>query len=242
MATDYRSVPGLYTGNTFQTRQVVRSVSSKVYYPSLAILDGSLSRDVGSVPTSLLRAGMLLGKVTTGGKYRPSIIGLTNGAITAGAATSVTVPAAVATEAARLIAVAAGTVNLRIFGPPTAAGTNAATTIPVTAASGTTLTITSTTLPAYVDKSLIQATDGSQNPVTILEDQDGIDVNDIAGTNIDQTLGLFLKGADIYASMVIAGNNALTDLDASLQTFVKQQLNGGGTNTRGLFTFDSELP
>jgi hypothetical protein len=56
-------------------------------------------------PTSVLRAGLLLGKVTTGGKYRESIIGVTNGAISAGAATTVTVAAAVATEVARLLVV-----------------------------------------------------------------------------------------------------------------------------------------
>lgn len=243
MPTDFRSVPGLYTGNQFVTRQVARSLSSREYLPSGVIIDGSLSRDIGSSPTSLLRAGMLFGKVTTGGKYRPSIIGVTNGAIGAGAATTVTVAAAVATEVARLLVVAAGNINLRIFGPPSAAGTNAATTIPVTAASGTTLTITSTTLPAYVDKSLIQATDGSQLPLTVLEGPAGIDVTAMdATTNVDQMLGRWLAAADVYSNMIIAGNTDITALDASLLAWVKQQLNGGGTNTRGRWTFSDEVP
>jgi hypothetical protein len=50
MPTDFRSVPGLYTGNQFTTRQVVRSLSSRDYLPSGVIIDGSLSRDIGSSP------------------------------------------------------------------------------------------------------------------------------------------------------------------------------------------------
>jgi hypothetical protein len=243
MPTDFRTVPGTYTGNSFATRQVVRSLASRDYLPSGVIIDGSLSRDTGSSPSSVLRAGLLMGKVTTGGKYRPSIIGVTNGAISAGTVTSITVAAAVATEVARLIAVAAGNVSLRVFGPPSAAGTNAATTITVTAASGTTLTISSATLPAYVDKSLIQPTDGSQLPLTLIESPAGIDVTAMdATTNVDQMLGRWLAGADVYSTSVIAGNTDITALDASLLTWVKQQLNGGGTGTRGPWTFSDEVP
>jgi hypothetical protein len=243
MPTDFRTVPGLYTGNSFTTRQVVRQLSTRVYLPSNVIIDGSLSRDIGSSPTSILRAGVLMGKITTGGKYRPSIIGTINGAISAATVTSVTVAAATATEIARLIAVAGGNVSLRIFGPPSAAGTNAATTITVTAASGTTLTVSSVALPAYVDKSIIQPTDGSQLPLTVVEGPAGIDVTAAdATTNIDQMLGRWLAGADVYSDQIIAGALAMTDLDASLQTWIKQQLNGGGTATRGTFTFSSEVP
>jgi hypothetical protein len=242
MATEYRSVPGTYTGNTFQTRNIFRELSTRQYFPSLAIIDSTLTRDIGSSPTSLLRAGLILGKVTTGGKYRNSIIGLTNGAISAATVTSVTVAAATATELARLIAVAGGNVTARIFGPPSAAGTNAATTITVTAASGTTLTVSSVALPAYVDKSLIQATDGSQTPVTVIGDPAGIDVNALDGSNIDQMEGRFLRAADVYSNMIIAGATDITGLDASLKTWIKQQLNGGGTHTRGNWTFDDEVP
>jgi hypothetical protein len=243
MPTDFRTVPGLYTGNQFVSRQVVRSLSSRDYIPSGVIIDSSLTRDVGSSPTSVLRAGLLMGKITTGGKYRNSIIGLTNGAISAATITSITVPAAVATEVARLLAVAAGNITLRLFGPPSAAGTNAATNITVTAAAGTTLTFSSAAIPAYVDKSLIQATDGSQLPLTLISDPAGIDVTAMdATTNVDQMLGRWLAGADVYSNMVIAGASDMTGLDASLQTWIKQQLNGGGTGTRGRWTFSDEVP
>jgi hypothetical protein len=243
MPTDFRTVPGLYTGNSFATRQVVRDLSSRAYLPSNAIIDGSLSRDIGSSPTSILRAGLLMGKITTGSKYRNSIIGLTNGAISAATVTSVTVLAATATEIARLLAVAAGNITLRLFGPPSAAGTNAATNITVTAASGTTLTVSSVALPAYVDKSLIQPTDGSQLPLTLIESPAGIDVTAAdATTNIDQMIGRWLSAADVYSNQVLAGATDMTALDASLQAWIKQQLNGGGTATRGRWTFSDEVP
>lgn len=242
MATDYRSVPGVYTGNTFQTRNIHRDLSKRQYFPSMAIIDSTLTRDIGSTPVDLLRAGLILGKITTGGKYRNSIIGLTSGAISAATVTSVTVAAATATEFARLIAIAGGNVSARIFGPPSAAGTNAATSITVTAASGTTLTVSSVTLPAYVDKSLIQPVDGSQTPVTVISEAAGIDVNAIDGSNIDQMVGRFLSAADVYSNMIIAGDTDITGLDASLKTWIKQQLNGGGTHTRGNWTFDDEVP
>jgi hypothetical protein len=55
-------------------------------------------------------------------------------------------------------------------------------------------------------------------------------------------LGRWLAGADVYSNMVIAGNTDMTALDASLQTWIKQQLNGGGTSTRGRWTFSDEVP
>lgn len=241
MATDFLTVPGNYTGNTLQGRNIFCNLdpAQRQFVPSMFIIDGNLTRDIGNTPTNLLRAGLLLGKITTGGKYRNSIIGLTNGAISAATVTSVTVPAAVATEVARLITVAGGNVSLKLVGPPSAAGTVATTAITATAASGTTLTVSSVTLPAYVDKSLIVPADGSQIPITILPNDSGIDVRDNASNNRDQMLSYYLRGADLYASMIIAGGNVLTDLDTSTQTWIKQQLNGGA-GTHGAFTFDSD--
>lgn len=242
MSTSSRSLPGYYSGNSLQSRNIFRNLdpAQRQYLPSAFVIDGTLSRDTGATPSNWLRAGLILGKVTTGGKYRNSIIGLTTGAISSGTATSVTVPAAVATEVARLISVAAGNVSLRLNGPPTAGGTIAATAVTATAASGTTITISSVSLPAMVDKSLIQPADGSQLPVTVLGDSGGVDVVDEGNVNRDQALGLFLRGADFYANMILAGGNALSDLDTSIQAWLKQQVNGGGSSIRGLFTFDND--
>jgi len=242
MATDFLSVPGVSAGRVLQSRNIFANLdpAQRQWLTSMAQIDGSLSRDIGSSPVNLLRAGLFLGKITTGGKYRPSIIGLTNGAISAATVTSVTVAAATATEVARLISVAGGNVSLRLNGPPSAAGTIAATAVTATAASGTTITVSSVALPAYVDKTLIQPADGSQIPVTLLTEGAGIDVNDSTGASVNQMLGSFLRGADLLSAQLIAGASAFTDLDTSIQTWLKQQINGGGSSIRGLFTFDND--
>lgn len=245
MSTDFRSIPGVATGNSLVARNIFANLTNREWNPSMIQIDGSLSRDTGSTPVDLLRMGLLMGKITTGGKYRPTAVGVLNGAITATTYTSLTVAAAVATEVARLIAVAAGNVSMQLFGPPSAAGTNAATAFTATAASGTTITISSVSLPAYVDKSLIQLVDGSQTPIVPLADEAGIDVMDSGGTSINQFLARYLRGADLIASQLVVGNAAMTDLDASLQTWIKQTLNGAATPTsasptRGNFTFDTD--
>lgn len=244
MATDFQSIPTVRTGTSLRTRNIFASPDSRRYATSLLIIDGTLSRDIGETPTSLVRAGNLLGKVTTGGKYRPSVIGVTP-AISSATVTSLTVSAAVATEMARLIALAGTTVSVAIVGPPTAAGTVASTTIPVTAASGTTLTITSTAVPAYVVNSLIVPTDGSQIPLTVLEDAAGKDFADTAGASIDQFLNRYLIGADLLASAILCGGVALSALDASTQAYIKRQLNGASvpttaSPTSSRFTFDND--
>lgn len=234
MATDFRGAPGVYTGNSITSRQVLRDPSKAEYDPTLATITGSLSRDTGSSPTSLLRAGTLLGKITTGGNYRPSIIGLTDGAITSGTKTSVTVDAVVATEVARLITVAGGNVSLKLVGPPSAAGTVAVTAITCTAASGTTLTVSSVSIPNLVDNSLVVPADGSEYPRTVLIDPFGVDVLASDGTtNVNQPLSGVLRKAALITSSI----PYYTGLDASTITWIKTQLN---VTSNGSFQFDDD--
>lgn len=146
--TQFNSVPGIRSIGSIVPRQISRGFNLAQYRtaPTFYWIDGNTSRDVGNVPTSLLRAGLFLGKETSGtysGKYCNSIIGLTNANIAA-AATSITVNAAVATEVARLIALAAASVPLTITGPPATGGTVASTAVLASAASGTTLTVGTT--------------------------------------------------------------------------------------------------
>lgn len=90
------------------------------YVPGGAIIDGTKSRDFGNTDnTRGLRAGTLMGRVTTGGKWANSVLGVTTGALT-GASTSFTVSAASAVEIVRRIG-ATGTVS--VIGPQSAAGT-----------------------------------------------------------------------------------------------------------------------
>lgn len=234
MPTDFRNLAGNYTGTKIQPRNIFTNWQStaNIFVPSLAIIDGTNSRDTASSTVDRLRAGTMLGKITTGGKYRPSIIGLIGANYTSGG-TSLTVSAAVATEVARLITNAGGNVSLKAVGPPTAAGTNAVTSVTCSAASGTTLTVSSLGVDK-VSGTAITPADGSQIPVTVLADMDGVVLTDITGANLDQPLGRYLIRADLIAKMVCF----LTDMDSSAETYFKQQLNGGGTASTGNFTFD----
>jgi hypothetical protein len=245
MPTNFAGVPSVRSGPSITPRNIFVSQTSANpprYAPSLILIDGTYSRDTGESPTSLLRAGTLLGKITSSGKYRPSIIGTLAAAYTSGG-TSLTVSAAVATEVARLIALAGTSISLKAIGPPTAAGTNAVTSVTCSAASGTTLTVTS----LGVDKAagtLIAPADGSQAPLTVLDSTIfGIDVTDASGAALDQPLSRFLIGADLIAAQIpFLTTDGTVATDASVQTYLKTYLKAGGSNnTAGsVFTFDND--
>lgn len=237
MATDYRSLPQVTTGGTLRTRNIFATGGSAQYVPTLAVIDGTLSRDTGETPADLLRAGLLMGKVTTGGKYRPAVLGLLTGAVSAGSTTSLTVPASVAAEVARLIAVAGASVNLKLIGPPTAGGTVAVQAVTASAASGTAITISSVVLAAAVVGSIVTPADGSQIPVNVIPNQTGISVQDTLGNSIDQAFGQFLRGADLASAQIVnlVGDDFGNTTDVSVQAWIKTQLKGAG-----LFTFDND--
>ena len=186
MAAFYTGTPGVQAERTATPRQLFVSDDHTQFFPSAKVIDGSLSRDTGHTgDLDTLRCGKLMGRVTSGGKYRPSIVGVLGTATTAATVTSITVPAAVATEFARLIAVAGGNVSAKLIGAPSATGTVAETAITVTAASGTTLTVSSVTTPVHIIGSFITLADGSEYPRCIIGKEDGIKVTDQDGTSQD---------------------------------------------------------
>jgi hypothetical protein len=232
-------MPGIGNSTSITHRNIFTTVGSLTerYVPSLFILDGKLSRDTGCSQPSLLRAGLVVGKNSSTGKYRPTIIGVTHAAALSNA-TSLTVVAPVATEIARLITANGGSaVSLTLVGPPTTAGTVATLTATCSAASGTTLTVSSLSA-ALAAGSYICPADGSQQPMTILTNPYGQDVVDVVYQSIDQALQSFLTGADIIASQVV---NMLADdfgqaVDASVTTWLKTHLRDYGYS----FTFDND--
>jgi len=137
MATAYPTIPALYTGRSIAPRNVFKS-GTPTYFPSLAQIDGTASRDPGNDTVSILRAGLVLGKITSGGNYAPSIIGLSGEALDS-TETVLDIPAAVSTELARRVG-ATGT--FKLIGPPTAAGTVRTMTATYSALGATTVTIT----------------------------------------------------------------------------------------------------
>lgn len=227
MPTYSATVPGVITGTSYSNRQIFTQPQKVEFAPSFVTIDGTNSRDTGSTPTSLLRAGNLMGKVTSTGKYRNSVIGLTGADYTSGG-TSITVSAAVATEVARLIAAAGASITLYFIGPPSAAGTVAVTSQTCSAASGTTLTVTSLGVNK-ASGSIIAASDGSGTPRTVLPFVAGIDVTDQNSASIDQKLPLLASKADIVTTNI----PFYSSMDTSVQTWVKAQL-----VATGLFTFD----
>jgi hypothetical protein len=232
MATGFYTAPGYNTGKTLRTRNIFTSRMRELenYVPSLSYIDGAHSRDTGETPTGHLRAGLLVGKITATGLYRPSIIGIIGTLISSGTKTSVTVPAVVATEVARLITLAGGNVNLKLTGPPSAAGTNATTAITATAASGTTITVSSVSIPDMVATSILTPADGSETVTNVIGKSDGIDVVDEVGNSINQGF-LLLRGADLVATQLIN----MTESDASVQSALKTAL-----KNVGVFTFDND--
>lgn len=112
--------PGVYatTTATFGMYTADGKLSHK---PGGGVVDGSDSRDPGNTgSTYVLRAGTLMAKHGTTGRYAPWVIGVTTGALT-GVGTSINIGAASAAELIRRHPGSSGTLTLT--GPPTANGT-----------------------------------------------------------------------------------------------------------------------
>ncbi len=187
------------------------------------IISGADSRDPGNTgDINVLRAGLLMGKITTTGEYAPSFVGVTTGAYTSGG-TTLTVSAAQALELLRLVGTS-GTAELVAIGPPTANGTVAVTDIThsnIVAATGV-ITVTS----LGVDKvagTFIAVKDGRQNPLTMISDRPGygIRVTDMANADIDVEFAHFpIAGVVISANLL-----PVWPSDTSLQDFIRDKLN-----------------
>jgi hypothetical protein len=216
-------LPGLRGLLTANHRTVFLQSGPLVNLAGGRVIDGTLSRDSGNVGAEdHLRAGLVMGMVTATGKYRPSILGLSNVAYVDND-TTITVDARTATEVARLRAVAGGNVNLKFTGPPSAAGTVAATAITVTATSinGATSTLTVGDLNlAKVTGSLITPADGSETALLMLPDGYPIRVTEpIDGSAQDQPFPFMPIWAIVETSKLID-----YPADAASRTYLKQML------------------
>lgn len=221
-------LPGVRTAKVATHRIVFRQGDWLSDLAQGKIIDGSLSRDSGNTgDLDVLRPGTLMGKITSGGKYAPSILGITTGAYTSGG-TSITVSLAQAVEIARRIGTSG---NLTYVGPPTAAGTVAVTaSVAFSAINTSTGVITVTSLG--VDKiagTFVCATDGSHLPLTFIPDGYGVKVTDVDATSLDVPFASFPIAGVVTASQLLPAWPS----DTSLQTWIKDQL-----NLYGKFVFD----
>lgn len=194
---------------------------------------GTSSRDWGNTGAlSVLRPGLLMGKITSGGLYAPSILGVTvgtssaNGTAYTSGGTSICVSAAAAVEINRRIG-ASG--NLTYVGPPSAAGTVAVLgTIAYSAINTTTGVITTSTLGAnLINGAFVTSTDGSGIPLSIIADSQnayGIPVTDPM-TNTDLTVPWpdFPIGGTLISANIINWPS-----DTSLRAWIFDKLNQSG--------------
>ncbi len=138
LSTAISGLPGFRSAVSTGFRNVFRQ-DGKSYIAVNGIIDGTKSRDPGNTDDiDRLRPGLLMGKITTGGKWAPSVFGVTTNAEAQGS-TQIETTAAAVTEIVRRIG---STGTLKVTGPPSAAGTVRTLTATYSAASSTNITIT----------------------------------------------------------------------------------------------------
>lgn len=233
MPTQVYGAPGVYYGRSVVPLNIYTNQNTAAYAPSFYFFDGNYARDPDNTPTSMLRAGLIVGKIATsgeGGGYANSIIGVTTVAYTS-SGTSLTVTTQCATEILRRIG-NSGTFNLA--GGTTATATVTSPTL-VTFSNVNTSTgvITVTNIGVNVAVgAAVMPTDGSQTPLTIFDNPYGTDVTDVLANNIQQPMHRFVLRGDFFAASIIN----LTVVNLGVENYIKTTLNKG-TNG-GAFTFD----
>ena len=215
-------LPGIGTTRTATPRHILVGDAAKAeYVPGGRMIAGASSRDpLNTGDLDVLRAGMVMGKITSGGKYAPSILGVLPSAHDSDGTTktTLTVSPATAVEINRRIGVS-GTFNL--VGPPDAGGIIASTTVTFSAVNVTTGVLTISDIA--VDKvagSFITPTDGSEVPLGLLNETYGVKVTDRDAVAIDVQMPRLLVGGMIDTTQII---NAPTDV--SLLRWLKSSLN-----------------
>lgn len=223
--TVLNGLPGMPVAQTVNYRRILRQ-GEYTYLASSKTIDSTKARDWNNPDiTTVLEAGLLMGKITTGGLYANSILGVSKNAYTSGG-TTITVSVASAVEIVRRIG---NSGNLNYAGPPTANGTMAVLgPIAFSAVNTTTGAITTSTLAAnMVAGGLVLPTDGSQNPITFIPD--GYPVN------LLNNLGVAVNVP--FAKIPIAGVVQFSQIlnwptDTSIEAWIIDNLNG--TNVSGI--------
>ena len=223
-------VPGVGSTRSAGYREILVSQTGLMLLPAGKIIDGSKSRDpLNTGYVDVLRCGLLLGKITASGKYAPSVLGVSTVAYTSGAV-SLTVSAATATELVRRIGESG---SAKLIGPPSASGTVATLTVTYSAVNTTTGVITVSDLGANaVAGSLLVPADGSEDPLCLFGQPEGLKVTDPDGTSLNVELARGIVGGQIDASQIINYPS-----DSSLKAWVKAQLRENGVG----FTFDDDF-
>ena len=272
------SMPGIGNSTYARGRAIWLGLNGVRYLPIGAIIASNLSRDPDNTDTitnglggnetevgtsvvappnsagisyvGVLRAGLLMGKITTVtnslgvlGQYRNSIIAVVPGTVANGA-TTITLSANAATEMARLIGLGQTSYNLTGW-DNNGSGAVTQTAFTAVSVSGTTLSISAISTPSSHTISagaFIGSADGSQNPITFVDEQFGLNVVD-AATGLGIQMNNYTGGATLYGApfprVPIAGGvvnvanivnypSAGNTGQSNLQTWIKSQLLSGG--------------
>lgn len=216
--------PGIASARTARHRALFLQ-RSETFLAAGQLIDGAKSRDPSNTESIVnLQIGLMMGKVTSGGLYAPSVLGVTTNAEAVGS-TAIEATAAVVTEIGRRIG-ATGT--FKLTGPPTANGIVETETVTYSGLSGTTITCTALTR-AFVAGSFIQPTDGSETPRTFIPDIEayGIPVVDRDGNSLSVVdfPKVPISGV-VDCSMILP----VWPSDTSLRQWIKSRMNdiGGG--------------
>jgi hypothetical protein len=225
MTTIPVGLPGIDSARSATWNNPMASEAGKLLHPG-GVIVSSISRDAQNTSDlGTLRGGVILGKITSGLEYAPSILGMTSANYTSGG-TSLTVTTATAAEIVRRIGTS-GTFTL--VGAPTASGTVVSATVTFSAVNTGTGVLTITNIGAdKVAGCLVMPTDGSQTPLGMIGTPYGVRVLDIDGNAVDAFLDEFVVGG-IFASERVVNWPAATN--TTLVTWLLGQL-----NTYGKFT------
>jgi len=233
-------LPGIGSSITATPREVLAgNIQQAQYLPGMHILDGNNCADPGNsnpdgtFNPDVLRAGNILGKLSSSGKYANSIIGLTPTPL-ATSSTSFTLSISAAQEILRRFG-AAGALTLTGQNSTNSASLANVTsqTLPFanvtigTASATVTLATNAAPVPALAG-ALVQPADGSQTPIAILADKWAIKVTDLNGNRVNVPADSILLSGHVKTANVV---NYPTN--AALVAWLKSQL-----NANCLLTFD----
>lgn len=188
------------------------------------MIAGACSRDPGNTgDIDVLRAGLLMGKISSVvnslgavGHYAPSFFGVTTNAEAVGS-TSIQATAGAITELVRRVG-ATGT--FKLIGPGSAGGVVVTETVTYSAASGTDITVTAIA-NNFIAGSLIAATDGSEDPLTMTAEMDGIKVTDVDNST---NLVVPFRYLPVGGTLISANLLPAWPSDTSLQEWIASRL------------------
>lgn len=224
-------LPGTKTVREAVPRRVLLQTPDKTHLITGGIIiDGGQSRDLGNVGDfDVLRAGLILGKLTASKRYAPSVVCLITVAY-ADPAVELTVGVDCAIEIVRRLGGVVG--DMKLIGPPAALGVVATQAVTVTGVDTGAGTLVVGAIGAdSIIGSLLSFADGSETMLGVIPDGTGIPVTDQDDNDVDVFSNL-LRGGQVAADQIIP-LDAVTDL--SLRTFIKDQLNALGD-----FSFDED--